>query len=149
MSSRLWVAILVGLPLAVIFTFLAWYTSVHSYGQLKPLTVGDATVYVTVAETESARERGLSGRSQLAPEEGMLFIFPSEGMYRFWMKEMKFSIDILWLSEDGTIVHIAPSVSPETYPETFVSELPARYVLELPEGYSEAHDISVGDKVSL
>lgn len=149
MSSRKWVAILVGLPLAVIFAFVAWYTSAHPHGHLKPLTIGDATVYVSIAETESAREQGLSGRTRLAADEGMLFIFPNEGMYRFWMKDMKFSIDMLWLSADGTIVHMAPSVSPETYPETFASEVPARYVLELPAGYSESHDLTVGDRVGL
>lgn len=107
------------------------------------------TVRVTIADTEAKREQGLSGRQGLAPHEGMLFIFQKDDRYAFWMKDMLFSIDILWLSADGTVVYIAPSVSPDTYPQAFVSSTPARYVLELPAGYAAAHGVKLGDKVQL
>jgi uncharacterized membrane protein (UPF0127 family) len=79
----------------------------------------------------------------------MLFVFPEDGLYSFWMKDMLISIDILWISADGEIVHIVERVSPESYPEHFVSESPARYVLELPAGYVGSRGISVGDIVRL
>jgi len=107
------------------------------------------TVHVTVADTESARELGLGGRSGLAPDEGMLFVFPRDGRYAFWMKDMSFSIDIIWLAADGTVVHIEQAISPATYPETFAPETPARYVLELPAGYAKAYTVKVGDKAAL
>ncbi|MEN9561523.1 MAG: hypothetical protein RIQ56_796, partial [Candidatus Parcubacteria bacterium] len=112
------------------------------------------TVYVDgnkiladVVKTETDRARGLGGRESLTDDTGMLFLFPEDGYHSFWMKDMRFSIDILWLSATGTIVHIEPSVSPDTYPRSFSSLAPARYVLELPAGFSSQHDIRVGEDV--
>ena len=62
----------------------------------------------------------------------MLFIFERSGRYGFWMKEMRFAIDIVWIGEDLRIVHIAADVTPETYPEVFKPPEAARYVLEMP-----------------
>lgn len=102
-----------------------------------------------VADTPALREKGLSGKDPLLPLEGLLFVFPQDGSYSFWMKDMKFSIDILWISSDGYIVHALQALSPESYPHTFTSPEPARYVLELPSGFMERHEIFVGDKVNL
>ncbi len=111
--------------------------------------IGGETLRVTVAATEAARERGLSGRTGLADDEGMLFVFPRDGKYAFWMKDMTFSIDIIWISADGRIVYIAPNAPPTTYPEDFVSPTPARYVLEVPAGFAEMHGVKVGDIAGL
>ncbi len=107
------------------------------------------TIRVTIVDTEPTREQGLSGRAGLAPDEGMLFIFPEDGKHAIWMKDMLFSIDILWLSADGKVVYMAQNVSPETYPKIFESNTPARYVVELPAGYARAREVSLGDIVRL
>jgi len=107
------------------------------------------TIRVSIADTPALRERGLGGRAALSPDEGMLFVFPQDGTYAFWMKDMRFSIDILWIAHDGTIVHIAPSVSPDTYPHSFAPQELARFVLELPAGYAQAHTIQRGDTVKM
>ncbi len=104
-------------------------------------------IRVSVADTEDSRHRGLSGSVGLAEGEGMLFIFPQDGTYGFWMKDMKFPIDIMWLSSDRIIVSMAQNVSPDTYPQVFRPISPARYVLELPAGYAKAYTIDVGDEV--
>lgn len=105
------------------------------------------SIGVSVADTESSRRQGLGGRLSLGADEGMLFIFPEEGRYAFWMKDMHFSIDILWLKSDGTIVYMAQNVSPETYPKAFDPHTNARFVLELPAGYTKAYTVRVGDVV--
>lgn len=105
------------------------------------------TVRVSVADTETERQQGLSGRTGLATDEGMLFVFPQDGEHAFWMKDMRFSIDILWISASGEVVYMAENVSPGTYPKSFRSDVPARYVLELPAGYAEAHAVEIGDRV--
>lgn len=115
----------------------------------RTLVLDGHTISVSVADTDEERVQGLSGRSGLAPDEGMLFVFNTDGKYAFWMKDMRFPIDILWLSADGRIRYIAPNVSPDTYPQTFVSTALARYVLELPAGYAEENGVSVGDTVQL
>ena len=76
-------------------------------------------IRISIADTETARQQGLSGRAGLAADEGMLFVFPEDGTYAFWMKDMLFSIDILWLSGDGAVVYMAENVSPDTYPKIF------------------------------
>ena len=107
-------------------------------------------VFADVVKTQSAIERGLSGRENLLSNHGMLFIFSTPDRYGFWMKEMKFPIDILWLSNDGSVMHTEEGVSPETYPQTFAPKSGlARYVLELPAGYSREHQVEIGDKIDL
>jgi uncharacterized protein len=124
-------------------------TAQYRHYGLRPLAISDQTVYVSVADTQELRERGLGGRTELSPDEGMLFVFDKEDIHPFWMKDMRFSIDILWLANDGTVIYIERDVSPDTYPQVFSSDKPARYVLELPVGYSAAHHIKVGDRVQL
>lgn len=111
--------------------------------------INGKTVRVEIAGTPSLRARGLGGHSSLLENEGMLFVFPVDGKYSFWMKDMLFPIDIVWIAADGHIVDIARNVSPETYPQTFEPSVPVRYVLELPAGYSDAHNVLVGDRVRL
>lgn len=114
---------------------------------MRTVEVGGNMVRVTVADTDEARQRGLSGRRGLAADEGMLFVFPQDGAYAFWMKDMLFSIDILWISGDGKVVYMAEDVSPDTYPQSFRSDVPARYVLELPAGYAKEYTVNIGDVV--
>jgi uncharacterized membrane protein (UPF0127 family) len=109
----------------------------------------DRTIAVDVADTLATRERGLSGREGLGEDEGMLFVFPEDARYSFWMKDMRFSIDILWVSREGAIVDIREKVSPETYPTVFQPSTEARYVIELPAGWTTEHDVKIGDTVRL
>lgn len=102
---------------------------------------------VEVADVASERSQGLSGRSALANDEGMLFVFPESGRFGFWMKDMEFSIDIIWIDEDKRIVHIEENVSPSTYPEAFYSSTNARYVLEVYTGQAAAQGLGLGDEV--
>ncbi len=111
------------------------------------VTIKGEDFAVMVANTQALREQGLSGREALGDTEGMLFVFPDEGGYGFWMKDMRFSLDILWIDSEYTIIDIDFSVAPETYPEVFYPALPVRYVLELPSGASERYGIVRGDVV--
>lgn len=111
--------------------------------------IGGQTVRVDIADTPQKREKGLGGRASLLPDEGMLFVFPADGKYAFWMKDMQFPIDILWLSASSTIVDIAESISPSVYPASFLPHALARYVLELPAGFSNEYGVHVGDSVQI
>ena len=140
-----------GVIAALVLTSAAWY----AYQGEGSTYTGEAIqlkgemVRITVADSPLERSQGLSGREGLAADEGMLFVFPEDGVYGFWMKDMLFSIDMLWLDASGNIVHIEKRVAPETYPQSFSSTVPARYVLELPAGYSDEHNLSVGDNMEL
>lgn len=114
---------------------------------LRAVYLAGETLQVSVAATPEARTKGLSGRTGLAPDEGMLFVFDKDAKYQFWMKDMLFPIDILWLSDRGEVQDIREKVSPDTYPDVFVPNAPARYVLELPAGFVEAYSVKAGDIV--
>lgn len=105
--------------------------------------VGGVDVAVGVAKTEAERVQGLSGRPPLDAGTGLLFDFEVPGTYGIWMKDMRFSIDIIWANE-GRVVTVAHKVSPETYPKAFMPTAPARYVLEVPAGFAAAHGIAEG-----
>lgn len=107
------------------------------------------SIRVTIADTIETRAKGLSGRTSLARDEGMLFVFDTDGQYGFWMKDMLMAIDILWLDQSGKIIYIVQSAMPESYPEAYVPRSPARYVLELQADWVRTHGVSLGDRVEL
>jgi uncharacterized membrane protein (UPF0127 family) len=107
-----------------------------------------AKVAVQVAMTQAERQRGLSGRLCLQPDRGMLFIFGQPGYYAFWMRDMHFDIDIVWLSADKSVVQVDTGVKPSTYPNTFLPSQPAKYVLELGAGQAEAKGITAGRQLT-
>ena len=113
------------------------------------LKVGTARVLIDIADTPPLRERGLSGRRLLLDDQGMYFIFDHPDVYPFWMKEMNFPIDIIWIGEHMSVVDITKSASPSSFPQTFVSSAPALYVLEVQAGFAERHGVKIGDQVVL
>ena len=116
---------------------------------VKSLKIADTLVEVEVADTDSARQQGLSGREQLNPGTGMLFIFENSNLYGFWMKDMKFAIDIIWLDANMRVVHVESDVRPDTYPQTFTPVSPAQYVLEVPAGFAIEKGLEIGDSAEL
>lgn len=100
-------------------------------------------IYVDLALTPSEQIKGLGGKESLAPGNGMLFVFDKPKEQCFWMKDMKFAIDIVWINAYGKVAKIDQAVSPETYPTSFCSEKPVKYVLEIPANTSSAYKIIV------
>ncbi len=113
------------------------------------LTLGSREVRVEVMSDEESRARGLSGRPSLAEGAGMLFAFDSSDLWGIWMKDMRFSIDIIWLDSTGTIVSVEKNVSPDTYPKIFFPTKRSRYVLEVPAGVFEVSGARIGGSVVL
>lgn len=102
---------------------------------------------VDLALTPEIQKQGLSGRSELKEDEGMLFVFDHIDQYSFWMKDMNFALDIIWIGEDLRVVYIKKSAEPESYPETFTPSQNARYVLEVLSQFSEKNNLKEGDRV--
>lgn len=112
----------------------AWMNSGNKY--IPVFLPNGEKITAELAVTDEERQRGLMFRDELGENQGMLFIFKSEGFYSFWMKNVNFSIDILWLNADKRIVHIEENVPPcknEPCP-SYTPDLPALYVLELKAG---------------
>lgn len=109
--------------------------------------VGGQNVRVDLAISSEAQERGLSGRTRLADGEGMLFVFDQPGRKMFWMREMNFPIDIIWIAEDMQIIFIERNANPDSFPKAFGPNALAKYVLEVPAGFAEKNNLTVGDPV--
>ena len=107
------------------------------------------TISVEIADTQDERTQGLSGRKELLKNNGMLFVFDHPDRYSFWMKEMRFPIDIIWLDENFSVIMIAESIPPESFPKSFTPDAPALYVLEVPAGFSEENHLVEGDRLLL
>jgi len=71
-------------------------------------------------------------------------VFEEPGRYPFWMRDMHFSIDIIWLDNQFKVIHVEREVAPETYPELFAPTQDALYVLEIREGVAEELGIVEG-----
>lgn len=150
-ENKTWLVFVVLGPVLAIGVVLGYFFYFGNSG-LHAIEVKGETLYVTIADTEAARVQGLSGRERLGENEGMLFVYQTDGTYRFWMKDMRFAIDILWIDANGKIIYIQKSLVPATFPETFgpsEKHALARYVLEVPAGYSNEHNIKIGDMVSI
>jgi uncharacterized membrane protein (UPF0127 family) len=135
----------VGIAVGVFFVYRA-----------KLLPVGQATgefggvsLRIDYATTEAEREKGLGGRTNVPNDYGMLFVFPRDEQYGFWMKDMSVPIDIFWLDDKGQVVSIAQDVAPSSYPNVFYPIVPARYVLETISGFAQAHNIATGTPLLL
>ena len=104
-----------------------------------------------IARTPEERARGYMFREAVGPEEGMLFLFPGDDFHSFWMKNCRVSLDLVWLSEGLTVVHLEKRVPPcrrdpcPSYPPM----RKARLVLEVKAGMAEKAGLQVGDPVRL
>jgi len=108
------------------------------------LDVGDATIHAELALTNEEKTQGLSGRSSLPKDTGMLFVYTRSDIYKFWMPNMNFALDIVWFDSNFMVVDISRNVTPESFPETFSSRIPAQFVLEVGAGYAAEKGIEVG-----
>jgi hypothetical protein len=112
--------------------------------------VGDASVRVEVADDEASRERGLSGRDELPPDNGMLFVLPNDRP-SFWMKGMRFPLDIVWINH-GRVVDVTariPVPGPDGALPTYSPRRPANRALEVNAGWAARHGVRRGDPVRL
>ena len=112
------------------------------------IQLGDERIKVWIVESEKERSRGLSGIEEMSVD-GMLFVFQKETVPLFWMKEMNFPIDIIWINSQREVVEITDNIYPETYPEIFSPLAAVQYVIEVDAGWCKEHKIKKGDKLIL
>ena len=121
----------------------------------KEIKIGDKSILVEVVDTQKTRNKGLSGREKLEVNQGMLFVFETQNVNPgFWMKDMKFSIDIIWINDDkvSQISKEVPIPAPNTPDRAlpiYTPESAIDYVLEVSAGFSDKNGILVGDAVDL
>jgi len=120
----------------------------NRYDQYKQGDVGKC-VELEIVSDQRSKNLGLAKYEQIPEDFGMLFDFDPPSPACIWMKDMNFSIDIVWLSPEDEIVKLERNVSPDTYPNTFCSDQPAKTVIELKEGVSVQARLGVGQTLDL
>ncbi len=143
--------ILLFILFAVIVTvYLGWPYKYFLETSNKICIEDKACFYAEIADTLSEREKGLSGRQTLGNDKGMLFIFESETIPGFWMKDMNFPLDIIWIDNNMKIVGIEKTLGPceegkecpVIYPDKQI-----KYVLEIKSGLSDIYGFEEGNSV--
>jgi uncharacterized protein len=148
-----------GVLIFICYHFWTAVTSDNTQGtaniqDIKYVKIAGQNIKVDLALDSVTQAQGLSGRSGLSENSGMLFIFDKSGKYYFWMKGMNFPIDMIWLapSEGGDtknakIIYIKKNATPEAYPETYGPDVNTKYVLEVASGFSDKNNLKEGDSI--
>lgn len=116
-------------------------------------TVNNQTYKLLLADDEKERMQGLSKRNNLAKDTGMLFVFEKKDRYAFWMKDMRFPIDLIYI-DDGKVVDVIENAKPPIDNNNVLGiqvikpKNAANYVLEINAGEIKKHNVKVGDKVT-
>jgi uncharacterized protein len=111
------------------------------------LVAGSHRYYLQLAVTAAQQELGLGDRAKLPLDNGMLFVYHSSGTRCFWMKGMRFALDMIWLSRADEVVSVQPDVLPKSYPSVYCTQ--AQDVIELDAGQARFAGIMVDRVVKL
>lgn len=119
------------------------------YSNDRTVQVNGQTFNTEVPANQAEFNKGLGGRPCILPNQAMLFPFKQPGQYAFWMKDMKFPIDIIWINANHQVVANKINLQPSTYPNSFENpqNLPSQYVLEIKANRSQELKISLGTVV--
>jgi len=115
------------------------------------IKIGNLQVQVEYAKDDASRTKGLGGRDSLEYDRGMLFVFDKEQKYTFWMKDVKFPIDIIWISKDKKVIDYYKNAEvqlgvADKELKIYTPQSPALYVLEVNAGTVDKYDIKIGDE---
>ena len=115
------------------------------------MRVGSAKVELEIADTVGKQRQGLSGRGRLPASQGMYFPMGPPAIYTFWMKDMQFPLDILWI-RDGRVVDISENVPypvGDHPPVSVQPKEPASGVLEVNADFTETYGTKIGDAIDI
>ena len=147
MKKIFFLMLIIALSLFFLFIINNYFSKKNS-----SVSINGTSFKVIVAKTDNQKEKGLSIYKSLPENEGMIFPFEKADYYSFWMKGMKFSIDIIYI-KDNKIVQIFKRVP---YPKTSSDKLTvvtpkekSNYILEINSGFSDKYKFKEGDKVEI
>ena len=148
-SFKTWHLILI----VILVVISVGYKIYGSFWTKATIKIGDQELYVLVADTPNHRFKGWSDKKDMGKYDGMLFVFPDSSRYGMVMRDMNFSLDIIWL-ENMQVVDIAPNLRPEIgIPEEklviYKPRAEADLVLEIPAGFMERTGIKIGDELQI
>ena len=149
LRKSIFISINVSLCIIQLFTFNQSFAEEIVYSHAIVTTSTGEEIPVEVADTLKKRSLGLGKRTSLKKGWGMLFVFEKRKPHRFWMKDMQFPLDIIWM-DNHRIVHITHHVKPANSrgePEVMTSPVPANFVLEIAAGRSAILGLKTGQQM--
>ena len=163
-TNKIYNYIILGLLILFVIILLFYYfnqilqenLSKKNYADLANMNLQETYIFINnlyfkveVASTPKQREIGLSNRTHLDKNSGMLFVFEKEGRYPFWMKDTYIPLDMIWIDKNGLIVDIAHMRMPEEGERSYTPIDKALYVLEIYGGTSKKNNIKIGNTVTI
>lgn len=139
--------------LGITILFIGIFIFFNTHGsKISQITIDTHTFSVTLARTDAEKNQGLSGKQSLQKNSGMLFLFSSPDYYSFWMKDMKFPLDIIYIQNNKivTIFQNVPAPSSQNLQAQlpiYKPTVPADRVLEINAGLANIYNFHVGDTV--
>jgi uncharacterized membrane protein (UPF0127 family) len=116
--------------------------------KIRQMSISGALVSLEVADETQSLHQGLMFRDSLAENSGMLFIFPTDGLRPFWMKNTYIPLSIAFITADGEIIGI-DTMQPLDSVTKHIPREPYRYAIEMDAGWFAKHGVKVGDKLSI
>jgi len=141
--NKKWFVSIILILLALTFPF------VFPRNKVVKVEIGGKTITAEIAKTDTQRVKGLSGRDHLDNDKGMLFVFPQNGLYSFWMKNTKIPLDIIWINNNKIADQTTLDPQIDDQIPQYTPKNPANYVLEVNAGFLEENQIKIGDEVKL
>tara|TARA_B100000029_G_C16917132_1_gene719952 strand:+ start:95 stop:562 length:468 start_codon:yes stop_codon:yes gene_type:complete len=149
LRKTIFIPISISLCAIQLFTFNQSFAEKIVYSQAIVTTSKGEEIPVEVADTHKKRSLGLGKRNSLKKGWGMLFVFEKRKPHRFWMKDMQFPLDIIWL-DNHRIVHIINNAKPSDSmdePEVLTSPVPVNFVLEISAGRAAKLRLKKGQRM--
>jgi len=143
---------LIAVVLLVIIAILVKAVWMGKGNALNTAEINGNIFNVEIADSEFSRLKGLRGRESLDENKGMLFLFEEKTSPVFWMKGVKFPLDLIWIDDDVIVGITENAIPAESIPAEGIKlysleDKPVNKVLEINGGLSEKLNISIGDKV--
>lgn len=122
------------------------------FAKTQKVTIGGQSFNLLIAQSEKDKQVGLSGRDSITKDSGMIFPFDKAGDYPFWMRNMKFPLDILYINGTKIVMvfkNVQPPQQTDGNPQIVRSDEPADKVIELTAGTVDKYNIKKGDEIKL
>ncbi|HTZ11513.1 MAG TPA: DUF192 domain-containing protein [Candidatus Margulisiibacteriota bacterium] len=133
----------------VLVPILCWVVFSNAENNTKEICFENSCVKAEIADSPEKRADGLMFRKSLGKNEGMLFILEEEGRPGFWMKNMYFSLDIIWMNKSKEVTEVSKGVLPCTDDcQDIIPVKEVKYILEVPAGFADSHHIKPGEKAN-
>lgn len=118
------------------------------------LKIKNKTYTLEIAKTTAQKSKGLSKRQDMCSSCGMIFVYTFEQILPFWMKDTYLSLDLIWLDQEGRIVHLEKTIPPESKNDQgdyrlYTPPIQAQYVIELLAGQIDHLHLKTGDLIDL